>query len=115
MGEDSRRALSREMLEEMGVAVHVERLLWVAVNFFQYGNRDWHELGFYYLVHLPASASHLTQVKSFCGKEGRLHLVFEWFSVEAAQSLALYPAFLRNRLSSLPASVEHVVHTDGCK
>ena len=54
MGETSAETLAREMMEELGVEADVGRLLWVVENFFRYEERDWHELGFYYRMELPA-------------------------------------------------------------
>src|SRR5579859_2392880 len=50
--ECSSATLAREMREECGEAVTVERLLWVAENFFTLNGRPFHELGFYYLTTL---------------------------------------------------------------
>ncbi len=52
-GETSAETLQREMVEELGVAVEVGRLLWVVENFFDFEKRHWHELGFYYLMTVP--------------------------------------------------------------
>lgn len=53
IGETSEETLKREMVEELGVEVTVHRLLWIVENFFHYEQRDWHELGFYYLMDIP--------------------------------------------------------------
>ena len=44
LGEPAEETLRREMREELGVEVEVERLLWVVENFFSYQGRSWHEL-----------------------------------------------------------------------
>ena len=51
--EPSPETLVREMREEIGAKMQVDRLLWVAENFFTYGPRSFHEIGFYFLMHLP--------------------------------------------------------------
>src|SRR3954449_8179577 len=47
--EPASEAFKREMLEELGADVQVERLLWVVENFFPYDGKRWHEIAFYFL------------------------------------------------------------------
>ena len=50
VGEPARVTLLREMQEELGEAVQIERLLYVVENFFRDANDAWHELGLYFLL-----------------------------------------------------------------
>ncbi len=109
--EPSPQTLIREMQEEIGVTVQVDRLLWVAENFFTYGPRRHHELGFYFLMHLPPG-SPLRDQSSFLGHEGDLDVYFEWHPVATLENVILYPEFLRTGLKSLPAVTAHVIHVD---
>ena len=54
--EDAEKALAREMQEELGVDVCVDRLLWVVENFFNYQDNPYHELGLYFLMSIPKDA-----------------------------------------------------------
>ena len=109
--EPSPQTLVREMQEEIGVTVQVDRLLWVAENFFVYGPRQYHELGFYFLMHLPPD-SPLRQQPSFVGHEGDMDVHFEWHPVATLENVVLYPEFLRTGLKSLPAATTHIIHMD---
>ncbi len=109
--EPSTQTLIREMQEEIGVTVQVDRLLWVAENFFTYGPRQYHELGFYFLMHLPP-ASPLRDQTVFVGHEGDMDVHFEWHPVATLENVTLFPTFLRTGLKNLPASTVHVVHID---
>lgn len=51
--EPSPDALRREMREEIGVAVRVERLLWVVENFYRHEALAYHELALFYLMSFP--------------------------------------------------------------
>ncbi len=105
-------ALRREMQEELGIAVRVERLLWVTENFFvDRGIRN-HELGLYFLMVLPPDSHLLKALFPFHGMEGELHLIFDWFRLDVLDTLPLYPTFLRAGLRSIPAGVEHIEHRD---
>jgi 8-oxo-dGTP pyrophosphatase MutT (NUDIX family) len=109
--EPSPETLVREMREEIGVEVQVDRLLWVAENFFTYGPRQFHEIGFYFLMQLPVD-SPLRDQPSFLGHEGDMPVYFEWHPIASLENLVLYPTFLRTGLKSIPASVVHIIHTD---
>jgi ADP-ribose pyrophosphatase YjhB (NUDIX family) len=109
--EPAREALRREMREELGVDVRVERLLWVVENFFQLDGVDHHELGLYFLIDLGSDFRYDVR-RSMLGAEGGLRLIFCWFPVDRLPHLRLYPTFLREALSALPETTEHVVHTD---
>ena len=103
--------LRREMREEMNEDVEVERLIWLAENFFEYNGRAHHEIGFYFLMHLPPD-SPLREKTTFLGHEGDLQIIFEWFPVETLGKVYLFPTFLRTGLQNLPSSTVHIVHTD---
>ncbi|OWK24933.1 hypothetical protein AJ87_16590 [Rhizobium yanglingense] len=45
--------MKREMIEELGVEVKIQRLLWSVENFFVCGKRAWHELGICDLMEIP--------------------------------------------------------------
>ena len=109
--EPSPQTLVREMQEEIGVTVQVDRLLWVAENFFVYGPRQFHELGFYFLMHLPPD-SPLRHQTSFVGHEGDMDVHFEWHAVAMLENVVLYPEFLRIGLRSIPTNIVHIIHTD---
>ena len=109
--EPSPETLVREMQEEIGVEVQVDRLLWVAENFFIDQGRSNHELGLYFLMHLPAD-SPLRDQATFVGHEGDMYIHFEWHPVETLENLALYPAFLRTGLQAPPATTVHLIHVD---
>ena len=109
--EASPDTLVREMQEEIGVEVTVDRLLWLAENFFQFDGRAYHEIGFYYLMHLPAD-SPLHDATVFQGHEGEMSIHFEWFPVDTLDTVLLFPSFLRTSLKSLPEHTAHIVHID---
>lgn len=121
-GEPSAATIARELEEELGPAAsgQVERLLWVAENFFSYESTQVHELGMYYQVTLGSASPLLAKDRVHNGVEtdlphyeGRpIRLVFQWFPLDSLADVPLYPTFLRTRLSALPSAVELVTHTE---
>ncbi|MGA9721593.1 MAG: NUDIX hydrolase [Candidatus Binatus sp.] len=113
IGEPADAALVREMREETGLNVEIDRLVWVAENFFTQGGRRHHELGFYYLITPPAKAAQLDVTREFYGEEENgTQLIFRWHRLETLANLNLQPSFLKTSLNALPTSITHIVQTD---
>ena len=112
IGELADRALLREMREETGLQVEINRLVWVLENFFTHEGRRHHELGFLYLV-TPRDAAELDLSREFYGQEENgTQLIFRWHRLDALADLHLHPSFLRTGLNALPDSITHVVQMD---
>lgn len=110
--EPSAETLRREMREELETDVEVERLVYVAENFFTYMGKTYHELGLYHLMHLSADSPLRAENGPFFGHEGDLRITFQWYSMSELDQLRVYPTFLREGLKALPAHTTHIVHTD---
>lgn len=105
--EDSKTSLIREMNEELGYQVAVEKLLWVTENFFEYGDSDFHELGFYYFISLKEEVPSF-QIGNFHGLEGE-RLVYRWVPISELEHIKLVPEFLRTSLKEIPESTQHFI------
>lgn len=110
--EPAEETLRREMREELGVTIGVERLLWVVENFFQYDRRDYHELALYFLMTFPPAPPLYRAAAPFAGGEAGLPLIFRWVPLADLDRTVLYPPFLKLALRDLPPAPTHVVHTD---
>lgn len=111
LGESSEESLLREMHEELGASVEIDRLLWLVEGFFSCENVPCHEIAFYYLVSLPNGHDKLS-LDQFEIEDGGEEIVFKWFPMEEVPDMEIFPSFLRTRLQSLPNSVQHIVHED---
>ncbi|MBS4175987.1 NUDIX hydrolase [Lederbergia citrea] len=105
--EDSRTSIRREIDEELGYAVSVDKLLWVTENFFEYNNKNYHELGFYYLISLKSETA-IFQKDDFYGLEGE-RLIYKWVPISELENIQLYPEFLRTALKFIPQSPQHLI------
>ena len=70
LGETAQAAVAREMVEEIGAAGRIERLLWVNENFFRLGYFSHHELVLYFLVSLQDQAHRDFSAKFYCEEPG---------------------------------------------
>ena len=110
VGETSEESLRREMQEELGISVHVDRLLWVVENFFGLGGQSYHELGLYYEITLPAGGPYSARSDVYRGvTEYGDEAVFQWFRLEAIHGIDLVPPFLHEGLHRLPRHTQHLI------
>lgn len=109
-GETSEQALHRELIEELGCDMPVDRLGFVIENYFigSYEgkkNVPVFEIGFYYYLKVPAEFNcDLDRVKDETSSE-QLH----W--VEPSPQLKLFPECFRTALKEPCSHVRHVVIT----
>ena len=111
-GEAADAALVRELREELGVAVQVQRLVWVVENFFSYQAEQYHEVAFYFAVTLPAHAALVNMTAPFTGDGDNEPLIFQWLPFADLEALPLYPTFLRTAIMNMPRATQHIVHRD---
>ena len=108
-GETASVTLVREMQEELGVAMKIERLLYIVENFFTDPNDSWHELGLYFLMTAPTD-SYLNQSLESIMRVDEVghHLHFDWLPIAQLETLPLLPPFFQTALKEIP---EHTVHS----
>lgn len=123
IGETAEAAVRREMQEELGSEVRVERLESVVENLFSYRGRQQHGLELHFAVALPDESA-LLSMPSFerhdtsGGLNGdpatTVRLSFRWFHRDELAGLDLRPAFLVGQLSepSSDAAIRHIVNHD---
>lgn len=118
--ESAQDSICREMEEELGAKVKVERLVWVLENFFHFQGLDYHELGLYFLTSLPQDSPLFDKQKTHIGIEdcsfpSAIELVFRWFPLAELDRVAIQPTFLQEALKRLPDETTYCVHRDRAK
>lgn len=110
VGESARISLLREMQEELGVDLQIERLLYVVENFFRDASDAWHELGLYFLLSAPAGSLLTHSLAPFTRQDEVGHsLRFNWLPIAQLETFPLYPLCFQKALKDLP---EHPVHLE---
>lgn len=105
--EDSQTSIIRELKEELGLDTKVERLLWFTENFFDYNDKNYHEIGLYYQVEI-VDERFVFCTEPFYGEEGE-RLIYRWVPAEELEEIVLYPEFLKGSLLDLPLSPQHLI------
>lgn len=97
MNESTGDAIRREMMEELGVSIRVERLAFVCEDFYEYDGKEMHEMGFYYVISLPGGHSFYNE-REFKGVEQDGKLTFRWFPIQETEQMEIYPVFCEKNL-----------------
>lgn len=109
--ESAEDAIKREIKEELRIDVKVNRILWSVENFFveETNGEIFHEIAFYFLLDL-LDLSILKRSNPFVLKEdGEQRLRFYWKPITELKDLYMYPLFLKDRILSLPQTLEHII------
>lgn len=108
LGETSERCVEREVYEETGMKVQVERLAVVCENFFL-GNGgdidglDCHTLEFYYMVSIQEETSSIEEHKTDAGEE------LIWVPIQEILNVDMRPAFIKDYIYEIVHG-ENVLH-----
>lgn len=106
--EDTETTIIREMEEELGIQVEIERLLWVCQSFFNLGDNKYHEICFYYLINCGNKES-ITKEDVFLVSENDKTFEFKWVPINEIEKEPFYPTFVKNRLGDLPTTIESII------
>ena len=110
--EPTDETVRREMREELGVEVDVGRLLWVVENFFTYEGQRSHQISFIYEARLPDGCDLFDTTRDIDGYDDGVPFIGRWFPISSLADTWLLPSFLREALSAIPDTPQHLVHVD---
>lgn len=99
-------AITREMKEELGINIEVEKLAFVIENHFSLALTDHHQIEFLYLVN-PLSDLNNEKIQ-----EGGQIRTCEWVSFKELDKINLNPKFLKTALKNWDGQIKHFVNKD---
>ncbi len=111
-GETPEAALIRELREELGVEVEVERLLWLGEHFYEDERLTHHVVALDFAMTIPGTAGLHGRQGAFPGCDETMDLLFQWHRLDELSAIRLYPRFLPPVLRALPAALRHIVCVD---
>lgn len=109
--ESSEDAIKREIIEELGENIEINRLLWIVENFFKFKNKHYHEILTIYSVSLQKESCLINKRSRFNGLEGE-RLIYKWFDFDELNNLNIKPSFLKEKLTCFPDSSNHIINKD---
>lgn len=107
-GETAEEAIQREVFEETGVMMEIERLGFVHENYF-YGDASSnlgkliYEISFYFYMKVPSDFTPVSE--SFAEDNSKEHL--KWVSLD--EDIKMYPEFFKTELKNQVDTVKHFI------
>ena len=109
LGENTEDAVAREMREETENEYNVESLIAVNENFFMHKDKEYHELGFYYILSPKEKLEMKDYSRIEVDKGEPKKLEFKWMKIEELNTIDFRPAFLIEKLKNKNYKVEHII------
>ena len=103
LNETSTDAVIREVFEETGYLLSIDRLVFVQERFYNINNARHHEICFFYLMR--STDIRIENETCTDHQEERLY----WLPINELQNTNLVPEFLRISLASIPEEVVHII------
>lgn len=112
VGEDTRSAVVRETMEEVGITSREQKLVAVIENFFESkAGKQYHELSFYYLMEdaqIPEEKQ--TDFHYVENDEGKLvDLDFHWIALDEVAKYDIRPVALKEILQQRKFDFNHIL------
>lgn len=106
--EETKETIIREIKEEIGIELTIERLVWIAEQFFKYEDKSYHELGMFYLLNIE-NTELMDTPKVFYRKDNERMLEFKWIKLNEIENYNLYPAFIKDKVRNIEEGITHIV------
>ena len=111
-GEHAAQTVIREMEEEVGASVQIEKTLCIVENFFSYNGRPNHEIGIYLVARLEPGSPLLDLAVSHSGHERNKRLTLTWVARQRLSEIDVRPIFLRQLLQADRVALAHVIQQE---
>lgn len=108
IGETTVDGLVREIKEETGADIQVEKLLWTEECFWEWNGTQAHNIAFYYLIEL-ADSSAIPDTGEFVSQKDNCHVILGWMPVEKLADVTIYPDFIKKTIFELDAPPRHFI------
>lgn len=106
VNETSTDAVIREVCEETGYILSIDRLVFIQERFYNINNASHHEVVFFYLM--KSTDVRIENETYTDQQEEKLY----WLPIDELQNTNLVPKFLRTALTNIPEEVVHIISKD---
>ncbi len=99
IGENSKETIKREIQEELGKEIEVEKYLTTIENFFEMNGKKYHEIMFVYKIEFKNDEDKKI-VEDLKNQEGKEYLKYEWKDINKLDECNLQPKCFRKLLKN---------------
>ena len=103
VNETSTDAVIREVCEETGYLLSVDRLVYIQERFYNINSTHHHEVVFFYLM--KSTDVQIENETCTDHQEEKLY----WLPIDELQNTNLVPEFLRTALTNIPEEIVHII------
>lgn len=107
IGESSNETLKREFKEEIGENIDVKRFVGIVENFFEYNQKEYHELMLVFDVEF--NNKELYNLSKIKGLEENGKIEFLWKDINEIENMDVRPVFLKQKLCN-KEEIGHIIN-----
>ena len=106
--ETCEEAVKREVKEELGIDMEIDRAIFFHEQFFDEkdSKEHFHEIAMYYLMKVPDS---ITDIKCYSVNENGIEEELIWLPIDSLNNYTVFPRFFATELLNLPKSLKNIV------
>ena len=108
IGETLENGLLREFKEETGITIKVDHLLWREECFWEYNEKQAHNIAFYFLID-KCCASEFPDNKEFVSHKDNCNVLIGWMPIEKLKNIVIYPKFLKDEIFNISGEIKHFI------
>lgn len=110
IGESSKKAVKREIMEELGKKIEITGYAATIENFFEHSNKKFHEIYFLYNAEFADEEDKKIEY-TMKNMEGKEYLTYEWLDIDKIDNYNLLPVCLKKVVKNKQFPV-HVINDD---
>ncbi len=108
IGETAEETIVREFLEETGLNIKCQRMIWVDESLWSYNSKNVHSVEFYFLV----DTYDTIEFSNFISQKDNCNIMLEWVNVNDVKNLNMYPDFIKDKITDISDGIEHFVYRE---
>ena len=105
INETSEEAIIREVMEETGLKLSIDKLSYVQERFLKINNEKYHEVVLFYTMIIKGKINIMENTFTDQGNKETLH----WLPLEQLKNINLVPEFLKHKLLNNNNGIEHII------
>ena len=99
---------ANKVKEETDVEIRIKRLLWSEECFWEWKEKQAHNIAFYYLIE-ECESFEIPDNGEFISHKDNCNVLIGWLPIEEIKNITIYPKFLKEEIYNLNEPIKHFV------